>query len=183
MPGKLKDFYGEGVVREIARQLKSAYRPLDEGAFVRESLSGLAELELTDRGRHIAAVMRRHLPLSFGEAARVLVRSLGPELQTTETFGMAPFRYLPHVSSWRAHGLDDFEAAMDAQYELTKRFSAEYSIRTFLTAHSEEDPGGASAPGRPIRTYTCAGSSPKGLGRASPGPRGSSPSRRIRVPC
>jgi 3-methyladenine DNA glycosylase AlkC len=135
VPEKLKDFFDERIVREIADQLKSAYRPLDERAFVRECLSGLAELELTDRGRHIAAAMRRHLPQSFAEAVLVLVRSLGPELRTTEAFGMAPFRYLPHVFFVAAHGPDDFEAAMDAQYELTKRFSAEYSIRTFLAAH------------------------------------------------
>ena len=102
---------------------------------MRDCLSGLADLELVARGGHIAAAMHRHLPQSFAEAARVLVRSLGPELGTTEAFGMAPFRYLPHVLFVAKHGLDDFEASMHAQYELTKRFSAEYSIRAFLTRH------------------------------------------------
>lgn len=65
----------------------------------------------------------------------MLLASLGPELERTDKFGMEPFRYLPHVFYVAKHGLDDFETAMTAQYELTKRFSAEFSIRAFITRH------------------------------------------------
>jgi 3-methyladenine DNA glycosylase AlkC len=50
---------------------------------------------------------------------------------------MAPFRYLPHVLFVQKYGLEDFEAAMHAQYELTQRFSAESSIRAFLVRYPE----------------------------------------------
>src|SRR5262245_49344026 len=81
--------------------------------------------------------MRAHLPRAFPAAAEILVASLGPELAGTDDFGMAPFRYLPHVLFVQKYGLDDFEPAMRAQYELTKRFSAESSIRAFLVRYPE----------------------------------------------
>ncbi len=51
---------------------------------------------------------------------------------------MAPFLYLPHVFYVAQYGLDHFEASMHAQYELTQRFSAEFSIRSFLERYPEE---------------------------------------------
>jgi 3-methyladenine DNA glycosylase AlkC len=51
---------------------------------------------------------------------------------------MAPFRYAPHTFFVQKYGLDDFEAAMRAQYQLTQRFSAESSIRAYLVKYPEE---------------------------------------------
>ncbi len=51
---------------------------------------------------------------------------------------MAPFLYLPHVFYVAQYGLDHFEVSMHAQYELTQRFSAEFSIRSFLERYPEE---------------------------------------------
>jgi 3-methyladenine DNA glycosylase AlkC len=48
---------------------------------------------------------------------------------------MAPFLYLPHVFFVAEQGLDHFEASMRAQYELTQRFTAEFSLRAFLVRY------------------------------------------------
>jgi 3-methyladenine DNA glycosylase AlkC len=48
---------------------------------------------------------------------------------------MQPFRYMPFVLYVGQHGLGAFEESMLAQYELTKRFTAEFSIRPFLIHH------------------------------------------------
>lgn len=45
---------------------------------------------------------------------------------------MAPFFYLPHMMFVAERGLDHFDLSMRAQYELTKRFSAESSIRAYI---------------------------------------------------
>ncbi len=58
----------------------------------------------------------------------------------TEDLGLGVFFYLPHVAFVAAYGLDSahnggrdpFEVSMRAQYELTQRFSAEFSMRPFL---------------------------------------------------
>jgi 3-methyladenine DNA glycosylase AlkC len=70
----------------------------------------------------------------------VLLRSLTPPLTRTEGLGLGVFFYLPHVSFVAAYGLelsgnggrDPFEASMHAQHELTRRFTAEFSLRVFL---------------------------------------------------
>ena len=50
---------------------------------------------------------------------------------------MEVFRYLPFVFFVAEEGLDHFEAAMSAQYELTKRFTAEFSIRAYLDRYPD----------------------------------------------
>jgi hypothetical protein len=106
---------------------------------VKHACAGLEWLELLDRGRHISRVLAKHLPQSYPDAVAVLVQSLGPEHASDELLGvgMAPFFYLPHTVFVAEHGLDHFEISMLAQYELTKRFSAEARIRRYIAAHPE----------------------------------------------
>ena len=137
MAEPLKHFFNEQLVRSIADDLHRAYPPLRERRFVAACLIGLDELALIARGWWIAEMMHEVLPQPFAAAAEILIASLGPESQRTDTFGMAPFRYLPHVLYVQKYGIEDFEAAMRAQYELTKRFSAESSIRPFLVRYPQ----------------------------------------------
>jgi 3-methyladenine DNA glycosylase AlkC len=137
MAEKLKHFFNEPLVRSIAAELCRAHPPLRECSFVDACMAGLDGLGLTARARHIADVMHDHLPRPFAAATEILLASLGPELAGTDGFGLAPFRYLPHVLFVQTYGLDAFEPSMRAQYELTKRFSAESSIRVFLVRYAE----------------------------------------------
>ena len=50
---------------------------------------------------------------------------------------MEAFLYMPHVFYVAEFGAEHFEASMRAQYELTQRFTAEYSIRVFLECFPE----------------------------------------------
>ena len=136
MAEPLKAHFDGAVVRRIGAMLRSAHAAFPERRFVAEATKGLRGLELVDRARHVAAAMRRTLPADFHEAARILVASLGPTLDRTEGFGMAVFLYMPHVIFVAENGLDNFEASMAAQHALTRRFTAEFSIRAFL----ERDP-------------------------------------------
>jgi 3-methyladenine DNA glycosylase AlkC len=116
-------------------------RPEFDGrAFRRDALAGLTGLALLDRGRHLARVLRAHLPERYSDAIEVLLDSLTPPHDRTEDLGLAVFFYLPHVSFVAEYGLDPdhnagkdpFEVSMRAQHELTRRFSAEFSMRPFL---------------------------------------------------
>jgi 3-methyladenine DNA glycosylase AlkC len=137
MAEPLKNHFGESVVRRIGGMLRSAHPEFPERRFVAEASKGLADLELMDRARHVAAAMQRTLPADFDEAARIIVASLGPTLDRTGEFGMAVFLYLPHVIFVAENGLDHFEASMAAQHALTRRFTAEFSIRAFLARDPE----------------------------------------------
>jgi 3-methyladenine DNA glycosylase AlkC len=135
----LKTFFSPSLVRRLAADLVKAHRKFPADPFVKDACDGLESLELLDRGRHIARALGMHLPSSYPEAIDVLLRSLGPEHATDELLGvgMAPFFYLPHTMFVVDRGLDHFELSMRAQYELTKRFSAESSIRPYIAKDPE----------------------------------------------
>jgi 3-methyladenine DNA glycosylase AlkC len=139
MAFSLKSFFSPALVRRLAADLGRVYPEFPRQAFVRTACAGLAALELLDRGQHISLALDRHLPAAYPEALAVLLRSLGPEHATDELLGvgMAPFYYLPHTMFVARRGLGHFDLSMRAQYELTKRFSAESSIRPYIAKHPE----------------------------------------------
>jgi 3-methyladenine DNA glycosylase AlkC len=135
----LKSFFSPALVRRLATDVARVHPSFPVRAFVRQASAGLHELELLDRGKHIARALEAHLPEPYPDAISILLRSLGPEHSTAELIGvgMAPFYYLPHLIFVADRGLDHFELSMQAQYELTKRFSAEASIRAFIAKQPE----------------------------------------------
>ncbi len=137
MAYELRDFYDASVIADIARDVKRAYAAFNTRAFTKECLDGLAPLSLTGRAAHIAAAMRRHLPADFDQVADILERSLGAHTPAANASSMAPFKFMPHTMLTASDGLQHFEASMRLQYEITQRFTAEFSIRAFLNAHPE----------------------------------------------
>ena len=139
MAEPLKTFFSAALVRRMAGDIERVYPAFPSRAFIRDATNGLDDLELLDRGKHITRALERHLPETYPDAIDILLRSLGPEHATDELIGagMAPFYYLPHTQYVATRGLDHFELSMRAQYELTKRFSAEASIRPFIAADPE----------------------------------------------
>lgn len=135
MAEALKDQFGAAVPRRLAREVAAVWPAFPAEAFLRDALRGYAALELMPRGRHLAAVLRRHLPDDFEEALAILMDSLGPPPDRSADVGMASFFYLPHTQFVADYGLDHFEASMRAQHRLTQRFTAEFSIRPFLERH------------------------------------------------
>ncbi|MFN0038717.1 MAG: DNA alkylation repair protein [Burkholderiales bacterium] len=137
MPEPLKNKFGPDIPKTIAGMISGVHPGFDTKAFVREALQDYDSLELLPRGWRIARALRPWLPPYFPDAAKILVASLGPKLDATESQGMAPFLYLPHSCFVAEFGLDHFEASMAAQYEITQRFTAEFSIRPFIEKYPE----------------------------------------------
>jgi 3-methyladenine DNA glycosylase AlkC len=136
----LSDLLDREAVECLAHNISLVHPDFDGKAFRRSALNGLKPLSIMQRGQHLAKALREHLPRRYEQAVRILLKSLTPPLTGTEDLGLGVFFYLPHVSFVAAYGLDavhndgrdPFETSMLAQYELTKRFSAEFSIRPFL---------------------------------------------------
>ncbi len=138
MAEPLKNHFGPQIPRRIAGMISAVFPRFDTNVFLKEVLNGYEALDLTPRGRQIAKTLRRHLPDDYAKSVEILLASLGPKLDRTEEQGMAPFLYLPHVLFVAEFGLDHFELSMQAQYELTQRFTAEFSIRPFLVRYPEQ---------------------------------------------
>jgi 3-methyladenine DNA glycosylase AlkC len=137
MAEPLKNSFGPDVARRIGAMIAAVYPDFRESAFVADALDGFDDRELTQRARLIAAALAKHLPADFEHAAAILIASLDAPTEGEELTGMASFLYLPHVFYAADHGLDHFDAAMRLQYELTQRFTAEFSIRAFIQRHPE----------------------------------------------
>lgn len=135
MAEPLKNHFGADVPRTIARMIAAVFPAFDAKAFVRSALDGYAQLGLMPRGRKIAQTLRRYLPDDYTMAVEILLTSLDQRVARTAGQGMAPFLFLPHLLFVADYGLEHFESSMRAQYLLTQRFTAEFSIRRYLERH------------------------------------------------
>ena len=135
MAEPLKDRFGRDVPPRIATMIEAVHPDFPSAEFVRFSLEGYEGLELTPRARRIAEALARYLPVDSAEAIDILVASLGP---TERLEGREPFLYLPHVYFVGEHGLACLEESFAAQYELTQRFTAEFSIRAFIDRYPDD---------------------------------------------
>ncbi|MGR9013070.1 MAG: DNA alkylation repair protein [Gammaproteobacteria bacterium] len=141
----LKHLLGSEAIDCIAHNILLVYPQFDEEPFRQAALDGLEPLGILDRGQHLARALRQCLPKEYASALEILLASLTPPLIQTDGLGLAVFFYLPHVCFVAEYGLepeehggdDPFEISMQAQYELTKRFSAEFSMRPFLIRKQE----------------------------------------------
>ncbi|MGH9311354.1 MAG: DNA alkylation repair protein [Vicinamibacterales bacterium] len=88
----------------------------------------LEPLELKDRVRLVRETLRKMLPQDYERALAVLLdASRGPSLKGFDLWPITEFV--------QTYGLDSFDASMDALHELTQRFTAEFTLRPFLTRH------------------------------------------------
>lgn len=136
MAEPLKHVLNAQVVRDIAAGIGDVCPDFDKTAFVAASCEGLDALGLGARAAHIADALQAGLPQPFPAAAGVLMATLGPESEP-EGSGLYTLRYWPHSCFVQKYGLQDFDVSMRFQHALTKRFSAEFSIRPYLVAYPE----------------------------------------------
>ena len=128
----LKMILDKEAVNQLAKNLHHVHASFNKEAFISDAMNGLDALSITQRSTHIADAMNTHLPEIYTEAIAIILQSLTPPLKETAGNGLAVLFYMPHCSFVAKYGIDSFEISMNAQYELTKRFSCEYSIRPFI---------------------------------------------------
>jgi 3-methyladenine DNA glycosylase AlkC len=102
----------------------------DAPDFVAEASAGLERLELLARVRHVAAVLARHLPADFPQAAAAIDAALAsPELTGWITLVVGQL-----VAD---RGLDHPQIALPLLARLTPRWSSEGPIRPFIERHPD----------------------------------------------
>jgi len=136
----LKLVLDKAAVTQLGKNIKSANREFNYEGFVQRVMQEIDPLSLKERGSFIAEVLREYLPNNYSEAIEIILKSLTPPLLETDNLGLSGLFYMPHVAFVANYGLDKkynndtdpFDTSMRAQYELTKRFTSEFSIRPFL---------------------------------------------------
>lgn len=167
MAAALKDQFNQTTVCRIADMIAHVHAEFPRADFIADCLAGFEPLPLMDRARHIRDAMAKHLPAEFPAAARILEDSLGATLTDARSFGMGSFAYLPHVYFCSSHGLapESFDSAMSLQKELTRRFTAEFSIRAFIELYPAKTLAvlrqWASDPDEHVRRLVSEGSRPR----------------------
>ncbi len=137
MADTLKSLFGPPIAHRLAEDLLLVDPEFPSHAFLAQALDGYEDLNLLDRGAHLARALAAHLP-PYPEAIRLLLASLRRDLPLPYAgTGMASFYYLPHTRFVSDFGLDHFDASMHANYVLTQVFTAEASIRPFLERYPE----------------------------------------------
>lgn len=134
----LKTIIDKKLVQLIATSLHSVEPDFNTRRFIRNASRELEALELKGRARHIADAMQQELPEDFKETSDILIRAMGPQLEVTKDYGLKPLFYLPHSELISRFGATHFKHGMQANYELTKRYTAEFSVRPYIKEHPEK---------------------------------------------
>ena len=131
MPEPFKNKIDAAVAKQLGQAVQDVYPEFPYKAYLDACTRQLPALELKQRAHAIGEALRQALPANTPQAMRILLkatRSLPLENETGEGWAMFPINAL-----LESHGLEAFEESMELIPEVTKRFTAEFAIRTFIT--------------------------------------------------
>ncbi len=118
--------------------MRTAWPQFNSQAFLGDLSERPKAISLFNRADQIAHALRRRLPDAFPRTAKILIRAL-PDARNESGYGpMENFRLLPFSRLVGLYGLDDFDSAMGALYEITRRFTSEFDLRPFLVKYPEQ---------------------------------------------
>lgn len=131
-----KDWFDKAAARVLAGQVAGAMPSFDQEQFIRLASRNLKALEFAGRVRQFSDALAATLPKPIPKALAVLTESLPPPLPDCEavTDGWLQWPLGQFIAD---HGLEYFDASMEAMMELTQRFSSEYAIRPFVERYPE----------------------------------------------
>ena len=133
----MKDGLGAAAVERIADSLARVAPDFSRNRFVSEAIDGLTPLELKSRVRHISAALNKSLPTDFEKAAALLLSLKAHWIPGEPGDSLGGFAAWPVIDYVGEYGLDHPEKALKVLKDLTSLFSAEFSIRPFITQHFE----------------------------------------------
>ncbi len=134
---QIRDVFNPQVVSQLAASLNSVWPAFDPVSFCENINPRLPQLTFSERSQLITDVLAKHLPDDFPTAVDVLLKSLPGKIEKQEIEGYDGFMIMPLSIYVSQHGLEHFELSMQALYEMTQRFTAEFAIRFFIEKYPE----------------------------------------------
>jgi 3-methyladenine DNA glycosylase AlkC len=138
----LKDqLFNQQKVQLIAGEITAVYPEFQTKQFIKMVVTRLPALELLERLYWIRDCLRAFLPCDYRVATKILLASLPPVCDpalSDNDFG--DFIYGPYGAFVAEYGCTrkDLQFSLNALKEMTKRFSVEFPIRSFLNTFPEE---------------------------------------------
>ena len=138
----LKDaLFNAGKVQMLAKEIQTVYPAFEEDAFTEEVLSAFPKLELKARITHISQMLFKYLPSEYEAAVGIIEKALPEALDDKkEDDDFGDFIYSPYAEYVETYGCnaEHLQRSLALLRELTKRFSVEFAIRTFINTFPEE---------------------------------------------
>jgi len=136
---QVRDYFNPKVVTAMANRIEQVYPQFDTQGFTNYINPKLSELTYSERLNLIVKGQEKYLPGDFPTAARIVVNSLMPAYDSDELKN-ANDRFIVATKAMfiSNNGQEHFDLSMNALYEITKRLTAEWGIRSFLINYPEK---------------------------------------------
>jgi 3-methyladenine DNA glycosylase AlkC len=136
-PQAFKLYFDGSLARDLGTAIQRVHPRFDIESFVRQVDAGVGPLELKARVALITDLLHEHLSLSYPEAIDVLVSTLPSDLGENDGMFNDGFQLMPIAFFVERYGLEHFDESVHAMYEITKRHTAEFTIRPFIERYQE----------------------------------------------
>ena len=133
----LKDQFGQKMVQRIAKSLKTAWPQFNENRFQNSILQDLPSAELIERTWIVCRAMYDQLPTDFGTTALHLKKAMDGYEKAVGQASLDGFYFMPFGNYVSKYGLEHFDLSMDLLNQITRRFTSEFAIRSFLEKYPE----------------------------------------------
>jgi 3-methyladenine DNA glycosylase AlkC len=136
MPEPLKNLYNEAFFQKFTKAVKQVLPLFNEKKFLQQVFNKEWDVkELKQRVRHIASVLKEHLPGSYQEQIALIIRIIEQLKRNSPNAG---FEYMFFPDFIEQYGLNDLKTALKAIETITQFISCEFAIRPFLMKHQDE---------------------------------------------
>lgn len=130
--GFSREIFNDLLIAKIASQLKANFAEFDSKRFIRKASSYNESCGLMKRANIIADALVECLPSDFNRSSEIIQSAFEPIEKNQSNW--KNFIYLPYAIYIERIGCkkEHLHLAFDLLKEITKRFTSEFSIRTFL---------------------------------------------------
>lgn len=92
---ELRSVFNTDVINQFTESIKKNFHAFDSTGFKEDINKALSNLQFGERSKLITEKLHRFLPSHFPDAIKILINSLGPEIEEDELTGLGGFIIMP----------------------------------------------------------------------------------------
>jgi len=132
-----KNIYNKKSITKMSVEIQKHCGEFDDKSFLAFCLKDINSLEMKARVIKISNGLCKFMPHDYKKNIKILLKTLKNE-SCKSNDGLEGFILWPYTQYIETYGLDDFKTSMNALYEITKRYTSEFGIRSFFEAYPKE---------------------------------------------